>query len=80
MGFHARVEAAAATFALLCPLALVAVGTLRLARRIRAGRAAGPELRRALSRRRAANQMIAMGAIVLAALLALGRRGAAFGF
>lgn len=71
LGFSAGIEAAKAAFLLLLPLGLVAVQTVRLALAIERGGATGVALRRALARRRAWNQTIALAAIMAAALAAL---------
>lgn len=67
-----RIEAAEAAFVILFPLAIVGIGTLRLARQVRRERLAGEALRRLLARRRAMNQAIAVIAILAAAFSALG--------
>ncbi len=69
LGFVSGVEPALAAFALLLPLALVAVATLRLALEIRRGGATGEALRRKLARRRVWNQVIAAAAILAASVL-----------
>jgi hypothetical protein len=74
LGFSSRVEAAAAAFLLLLPLSVVALQTLRLASWIVRRDVAGAMLRRALARRRAWNQAIAIGAILTAALVAVLRQ------
>ncbi|MBP7240928.1 hypothetical protein [Amaricoccus sp.] len=66
------VALAEAAFLLAFPLSVVAFGTMRVARQVRAKGLAGEALRRRLSRRRAVNQGIAMLAMVSAAIAALG--------
>lgn len=72
LGFWSGVEAAQAAFFLAAPLALVALGMLRLARHVRQTDLAGETLRRRLARRRAANQVIGTLAMFAAAVAALG--------
>lgn len=72
LGFWSGVEAAKALFVLLFPLAIVAVGAMRLARHVRSAGVTGAPLRRILARRRTANQVIAILAILAAAISALG--------
>lgn len=72
LAFAYGVEVAEATFLLAFPLAIVGVGTLRLAREVLATGLAGEALRRRLSQRRAINLAIATVAMVSAAIAALG--------
>ena len=72
LGFHFGLEAAKASFLLLFPLAIVAVGAVRAARQVRGAGLTGAALQRVLGRRRTANQVIAILAIVAAAIAALG--------
>lgn len=78
LGFLNGIEAAQAAFALLFPLALVSVATVRLALDIRRTGAQGEALRRLLARRRVWNQVIAVAAILSAAVLALAHPPHAF--
>jgi hypothetical protein len=73
LGFWSDVEAAQAAFLLLAPLAVVALGRLRLARQVRGTGLAGEPLRRRLARRRALDQVVGTLAMLAAALAALGR-------
>lgn len=72
LGYGWGNEAAKAAFVLLAPLAAVAVGGFELARDVVAEGLAGEPLRRRLARRRTVNQGIAILAILLAAVTALG--------
>ncbi len=74
LGFGFGVEVAQAGFALVLPLAGVALATLALADRTRREGARGAELRRLLVRRRFWNQVICVCAVLAATLLALARR------
>lgn len=80
LGFWNRVELAAAAFLLLFPLAIVTIGDVRLARRVRAARVTGEPLRRSLARRRGLNQGVAVVAILAAAIAALGHPPRAIAF
>ena len=74
LGFSTGFEVAQAAFLLLLPLAVVALQTLRLATWITSRGATGRDLRRALARRRAWNQAVAIVAILTAAVVALFHR------
>lgn len=80
LGFHTGIEAAKASFLLLFPLGIVAVGAVRLARHVRGAGLTGAPLQRALGRRRSANQVIAILAIIAAAIAGLGHPPPGFGF
>lgn len=79
LGFATGLEAAQAAFALLFPLTLVWLSTMRLAMTVRRHGLRGPDLRRFLARRRLWNQIIAIVAILCAAVLALAHAPAAIG-
>jgi len=72
LGFGSGIELAQAGFMLLAPLAGVGVATVRLARAVEREGLRGPALRRRLARRRLWNHVIAAGAILAAAAVALG--------
>jgi hypothetical protein len=71
LGLVSGVEAALAGFLLLMPLSIVLLLTARLAIFIDGSDARGSELRRRLARRRAWNQAIAIGATMVAAIVAI---------
>lgn len=79
-GFQSGVEAAQAAFMLLFPLGIVATGALRLARQVRGEGLVGAALQRRLARRRTANQVIAILAILATAVAALGHPPPGFRF
>jgi len=68
LGFVYWVEFAQAVFLLLFPLSIVALLSLRTARRIRARGAKGEELRRILMRHRFWTQVIGMISIFVTAM------------
>lgn len=71
IGFGYRLEFAQALFALLLPLGIVAAANLRLAAWVHRTGARGPALRGRLVRRRLWNQVIAVLAMLVIALLAV---------